>query len=63
MWVLKLDSYGNVQWQKTYGGWGVGIDGFSPEYVHDFIQTSNGGYIVVGRTTSYGAGDRDIWGL
>jgi predicted secreted protein len=63
MWVLKLDSHGNVQWQKTYGGWGVGIDGFSPEYVHDLIQTSNGGYIVVGGTTSYGAGNRDIWVL
>ncbi|MFZ8804377.1 MAG: Ig-like domain-containing protein, partial [Candidatus Calescibacterium sp.] len=56
MWILKLDSYGNVQWQKTYGGWGV-------KYVHDLAKTSDGGYIVVGGTTSYGAGDRDIWVL
>jgi hypothetical protein len=63
MWILKLDSHGNVQWQKTYGGWGVGIDGLNSEYVHDLLQTSDGGYIVVGGTTSYGAGDRDIWVL
>jgi len=63
MWILKLDSYGNVQWQKTYGGWGVGIDGLNAEYVHDLAKTSDGGYIVVGGTTSYGAGDRDIWVL
>jgi predicted secreted protein len=63
MWILKLDSHGNVQWQKTYGGWGVGIDGLNAEYVHDLLQTSDEGYIVVGGTTSYGAGDRDIWVL
>jgi uncharacterized protein YjdB/predicted secreted protein len=63
MWILKLDSHGNVQWQKTYGGWGVGIDGLNVEYVHDLAKTSDGGYIVVGGTTSYGAGDRDIWVL
>jgi len=63
MWILKLDSHGNVQWQKTYGGWGVGIDGLNAEYVHDLAKTSDGGYIVVGGTTSYGAGDRDIWVL
>jgi predicted secreted protein len=63
MWILKLDSHGNVQWQKTYGGRGVGIDGLNVEYVHDLAKTSDGGYIVVGGTTSYGAGDRDIWVL
>ena len=63
MWILKLDSHGNVQWQKTYGGWGVGIDGLNAEYVHDLLQTSDGGYIVVGGITSYGGGDRDIWAL
>jgi hypothetical protein len=63
MWILKLDSHGNVQWQKTYGGWGVGIDVLNAEYVHDLLQTSDGGYIVVGGITSYGGGDRDIWAL
>jgi len=62
MWILKLDSHGNVQWQKTYGGWGVGIDGLNAEYVDNLLQTSDGGYIVVGGTTSYGAGE-EIFGF
>lgn len=41
MWVLKLDSDGKIQWQKTYGGPGWDI-------AHDIQQTSDGGYIVVG---------------
>lgn len=43
--VLKLDSSGNVQWQKNYGGsksdWGQSI-----------IQTSDEGYIIVGGSYS-----------
>ena len=40
MWVLKLDSDGNLQWQKTYGGSGWDI-------AHEIQQTSDGGYIVI----------------
>jgi len=40
-WILKLDSLGNVVWQKTYGG--VGPDGAS-----SIDQTTDGGYIVAG---------------
>ena len=45
-WVLKLESNGDISWQKTYGGsdWDV------PESI---IQTSDGGYIVVGDTESF----------
>ena len=53
-WVLKLDSDGNVQWQNTYGG---------PEWdgAESIQQTTEGGYIVAVRTSSFGAGGSDIW--
>ncbi len=53
-WLIKTDSYGNVQWNKKYGG--SGFEGLGP-----MLQTSDGGYIVVGGTNSYGAGGSDAW--
>ena len=41
--VLKLDRNGNVLWQKAYSGTGTSRD--EPA---DIIQTSEGGYILVG---------------
>ena len=55
-WVLKLDSNGNIQWQKTYGG-------SDTDVACAVQQTSDGGYIVVGRTASFGAGYADFWVL
>ena len=56
IWVLKLDSLGNVTWQKTYGG-------AYNDYAYSIQQTSDGGYIVAGYTSSFGAGSDDIWVL
>ncbi|MBI4654591.1 MAG: hypothetical protein HY752_06310 [Nitrospirae bacterium] len=56
VWVLKLDSSGNVTWQKTYGG-------ADPDYANSIRQTSDGGYIVAGGTNSFGAGYTDAWVL
>jgi uncharacterized delta-60 repeat protein len=53
-WVLKLSSVGSVVWQKTYGGSGE-------DNASSVQQTLDGGYIVAGSTTSFGAGSRDIW--
>ena len=58
-WVLKLASTGAVTWQKTYGG--TGLDQF-PDY-GSIQQTSDGGYVVAGKTNSSGAGDYDAWVL
>jgi len=56
IWILKLSSDGYIEWQRTYGG--------SESENASFIQqTSDGGYIVVGTTTSFGAGESDIWFL
>ncbi|OGF68016.1 MAG: hypothetical protein A2Y62_20465 [Candidatus Fischerbacteria bacterium RBG_13_37_8] len=53
-WALKLDSTGNISWQKTYGG-------TADEDCRSVRQTADGGYILGGYTRSYGAGDADVW--
>ena len=53
VWVLKLDSSGEIEWQKTYGG--IETDGGG------ILETRDGGYIISGITLSFGAGDKDIW--
>lgn len=44
-WLLKLDSLGVIQWQRCIGG-SVNDDG------GDVLQTTDGGYIAIGRTYS-----------
>jgi hypothetical protein len=56
LWVLKLDSSGSVQWQKTYGG-------TKGDSAYSIQQTSDGGYIMAGGTSSFGAGETDLWVL
>jgi len=58
VWLLKLDSSGAIQWQKTYGGrW---LEATSSDPIQ---QTADGGYVVSGRTESFGAGGSDLWVL
>jgi len=54
VWILKLYSNGNIEWQKTYGG-------SNYEYPACIQQTEDGGYIVLGNTKSFGAGNYDCW--
>ncbi len=53
-WVLKLQSDGAVEWERTYGGTGS-------EDAQVIRQTSDGGYILGGATSSFGAGGNDVW--
>ena len=53
-WVMKLDGNGAITWQKTYGGEGY-------DYATSIQQTADGGYIVAGDTSSFGAGGLDAW--
>ncbi len=45
-------------WAATYGG-----ENRTRSKANSVQQTSDGGYIVVGETTSFGAGGVDIWVL
>jgi hypothetical protein len=53
-WLVKTDSAGNMQWNKTYGGTIL-------DEACALVQTSDGGYALAGRTASFGAGRTDFW--
>ena len=59
-WLLKYDATNQLEWQKTYGG---GAD----DRGADLIQTSDGGYVIVGKSksndfeVSENAGFDDFW--
>jgi hypothetical protein len=55
LWVLKLDAGGNVSWQRI-----VGAANGSGE-AHAVRPTVDGGFIVAGNTTAFGAGGSDAW--
>jgi hypothetical protein len=54
VWLVKIDENGTQQWMKTYGG--IGTD-----YGMNLIETSDGGYMVIGCTDSSGAGSYDFY--
>ncbi len=55
IWLCKLDADGNLIWNKCYGG--TGSEGVSKQGT--LLQTSDGGYIFAGYTTS---ADNDVTG-
>jgi len=54
VYILKLNSKGEVQWQKTFGG-------KDDDVAYSLQQTTDGGYIVAGRTYSFGSGLEDAY--
>jgi len=54
VYLIKTDSNGDTVWTETYGG-------SAYEYGWSVQQTSDGGYIITGYTSSYGAGDGDVY--
>ncbi|MEX2350090.1 MAG: T9SS type A sorting domain-containing protein [Flavobacteriaceae bacterium] len=60
IWIVKLDTNGNIDWEKNYGG-------TSSDQARSIQQTTDGGYIVAGYTISNDGdvggnyGESDIW--
>jgi hypothetical protein len=54
VWLIKTDTNGNMQWNKTYGGTGT-------EEASSLVETSDGGFAIAGNTDSLGAGESDFW--
>jgi len=52
VWIIKLDSKGNITWDKTFGR-------SKDDVAYSIIQTSEKGYVLVGKITSEGFGDTD----
>ncbi|HKR05119.1 MAG TPA: T9SS type A sorting domain-containing protein [Bacteroidia bacterium] len=56
-WIIKVDSFGNKQWDKRYGG-------YSSEWLYSIQQTWDYGYILIGSSNSDSSGDKTqpSWG-
>ena len=54
VYLVKTDGDGGQQWSATFGGGG-------DEWAHAVQQTADGGFILAGKTTSFGAGDQDVY--
>ncbi|MBN2011643.1 hypothetical protein JW960_20100 [candidate division KSB1 bacterium] len=52
--LIKTDSQGNKLWDKEFGH-------YKEEIGYQLLLTKEGGFIIVGTTTSIGAGEHDIY--
>ncbi|MEO6169108.1 MAG: T9SS type A sorting domain-containing protein [Chitinophagales bacterium] len=52
--VVKTDNSGNLEWSKNFGG-------DSYEEAYGLAATADGGFVVSGFTSSFGAGAADAW--
>jgi len=53
-WVARLDAGGQVLWERSIGGPGL-------DEAWTVIETADAGCLLVGTTTSFGAGGSDGW--
>ena len=62
IWLVKIDASGSKQWEQVFGG-------SAPDYANSIQETSDGGFIIGGKSdssisgnkTTAGFGDSDGW--
>ncbi|MEO0094655.1 MAG: hypothetical protein ABIL46_07480 [candidate division WOR-3 bacterium] len=54
IWLLKLNAQGDTLWTKTIGDTGA-------ECAHSILKASDNSYLILGYTTSWGAGWADFY--
>lgn len=54
IWLVNTDASGNLNWEKTFGGsdW---------DFAQSIIRSNDGGYLITGKTYSYGNGGTDAF--
>ncbi len=53
-WLVKVDSFGNMEWNQTYGG-------TDTERAFSVVETCDGGYAIAGDRSPFGVGGGDFW--
>jgi hypothetical protein len=54
VYLIKTDMNGSVVWEQTYGG-------VQDDHGYSVQETADGGYIITGKTASFGAGGLDVY--
>ncbi len=54
VYLIRTNSDGDTLWTKTYGG-------TDDDYGKSVQECTEGGFIIAGRTGSFGAGENDVW--
>ncbi|MCH9031406.1 MAG: hypothetical protein IIB00_04005 [candidate division Zixibacteria bacterium] len=54
IYLLRLTQSGNVVWERTYGG-------SSADGAYSLVNTSDGGFMISAHTSSFGAGQHDVY--
>ena len=54
VYIVKVDSVGNILWSKTYGG-------YSADEAYDITAYGDSAFLIAGRTYSFGAGNFDVY--
>ena len=55
MYIVKLDTQGNIIWTRVIGGQG------NHEYGADLVELSDGSIVALGRTGTFGQGGYDLY--
>lgn len=54
VYLVKVNESGEIVWERTFGG-------SSWDFGYSVIECADGGFLIVGSTESFGAGNRDVY--